>query len=107
MGQYHILINLTKHEFIHPHQIGNGLKLLEQVGFDYSTSTALTMMLAATSGRGGGDFAIHPLIGSWAGDEIAFIGDYAEKNRHQRRQCHTHLRCLLMGCSRQQKGTRQ
>lgn len=82
MGQYHYLINLDKKQFVHPHQIGNGLKLHEQVGWPYSTSTALAMLLAASSrdgGRGGGDFhAPHPLIGSWAGDRIAFVGDYAE-----------------------------
>ena len=80
MGQYHILVNLTKKEFVHPHQIGNGLKLHEQVGFDCSTATALVMLIAASSGRGGGDFSQHHLIGSWAGDKIAFIGDYAERS---------------------------
>lgn len=84
MGQYHYLINLTKKQVIHPHRIGNGLKLHEQVGWPCSTSTALVMLLSASSkdgGRGGGDFRCgHPLVGSWAGDRIAFIGDYAEKN---------------------------
>lgn len=78
MGQYHKLVNLDKKEIVHPHQIGNGLKLREQVGWDYSTSTVLVMLLAACSGRGGGDFEEHKLVGSWAGDRIAFIGDYAE-----------------------------
>jgi hypothetical protein len=82
MGQYHYLINLDKKQVVHPHQIGNGLKLHEQIGWSYATATALVMLLAASSkegGRGGGDFrAQHPLIGSWAGDRIAFAGDYAE-----------------------------
>jgi hypothetical protein len=78
MGQYHIVINLDKKEFIHPHEIGNGLKLHEQCGWRYSTATVLTMLLAASNGRGGGDFSEHPLVGSWAGNRIAFIGDYAE-----------------------------
>ena len=82
MGQYHYLVNLSKKEYVHPHQIGNGLKLLEQVGWEHSTSTALVMLLAASNGeggRGGGDFRSgDKLIGSWAGDKIAFIGDYAE-----------------------------
>src|ERR1043165_8172790 len=82
MGQYHYLANLDKKQVIHPHQIGNGLKLREQVGWEYSTATALVMLLASSSkdgGRGGGDFrAKHPLVGSWAGDRIAFVGDYAE-----------------------------
>jgi len=82
MGQYHYLINIDKKQFVHPHQIGNGLKLHEQVGWQYSTATVLVMLLAASSrdgGRGGGDFrAQHPLVGAWAGDRVAFIGDYAE-----------------------------
>lgn len=81
MGQYHYLVNLTKKEFVHPHQIGNGLKLREQVGREASTSTALVMLLAASNGRGGGDFhSESPLVGSWAGDSVAFIGDYSESD---------------------------
>lgn len=80
MGQYHMLVNLDKKQFVDPHGIGNGLKLLEQVGWNYSTSTALVMLLAASNKggcRGGGDFrGAHPLVGSWAGDRVAFIGDY-------------------------------
>jgi len=80
MGQYHYLINLDKKQVVHPHQIGNGFKLHEQIGWKYSTATALVMLLASTSkdgGRGGGDFRSgHPFIGAWAGDRIAFVGDY-------------------------------
>ena len=81
MGQYHYLVNLDKKQIIHPCQIGNGMKLREQIGWHYSTATALVMLLAASNkegGRGGGDFRVnHPLLGSWAGDRIAFVGDYA------------------------------
>jgi len=82
MGQYHYLVNLDKKQVIHPHQIGNGMKLKEQVGWEYSTATALVMLLASATkdgARGGGDFRCgHPLVGSWAGDRVAFVGDYAE-----------------------------
>lgn len=82
MGQYHYLVNLDKKQVVHPHQIGNGFKLKEQIGWEYSTAAVLVVLLASSSrngGRGGGDFhAKHPLIGSWAGDRIAFVGDYAE-----------------------------
>jgi hypothetical protein len=85
MGQYHYLVNLSKKQFVNPHEIGNGLKLREQVGWQCSTSTALVMLLAASNGRGGGDFnngnpTSSRLIGSWAGDRVAFIGDYAEED---------------------------
>lgn len=76
MGQYHILINVDKKEYVHAHRIDNGLKLMEQCGFEKSTSTALWLLLACSNGRGGGDARRHPLIGTWAGDRIAVVGDY-------------------------------
>jgi hypothetical protein len=79
MGQYHEVYNLNKKERINPHEIDNGLKLYEQVGFIHSTSTALFALLANSNARGGGDFPEHPLIGRWAGDRILIQGDYAEK----------------------------
>ena len=89
MGQYHILVNFTKREYVHPHRLGNGAKLLENVGFDTSLSTALFMLMAVSNGRGGGDFRAaadynvaakkRRMIGSWGGDRVAVIGDYFEK----------------------------
>ncbi len=83
MGHYHYLVNLDKKQVVHPHEIGNGLKLCEQIGWEYSTSTVLGMLIAASCSkgpRGGGDFLSgHPLIGSWAGNRIAFVGDYAKR----------------------------
>lgn len=86
MGQYHYTVNLTKREFIHPHQLGDGLKLLEQCGWSPGgTNDALKLLLSCSSGRGGGDyqspnFADDPnaFVGRWAGDRIAVVGDYAE-----------------------------
>lgn len=80
MGQYHIAYNRTKKEYVHAHRIDNGLKLMEQVGFDKSTSTALFLLLANSNGRGGGDARIHDMIGRWAGDAIVVQGDYADQN---------------------------
>lgn len=78
MGQHHTTYNITKKEYIHPHSIGNGLKLMEQVGWRKSTSTALFLLLANSNGRGGGDaHPPHPAIGRWAGDKIVVQGDYA------------------------------
>jgi len=78
MGQYHQLYNLTKKERVHARKIENGAKLLEQVGHEKSTATALFLLVANSNGRGGGDAKAHPLIGHWAGDEIVVQGDYAE-----------------------------
>jgi hypothetical protein len=102
MGQYFLTVNLDKGEYIDPHNLGLGLKALEQVGdFPASTGDLLLMLLATNAGRGGGDFALptgptsyqdpnfseklHAAIdthkevyGRWAGDRIAFVGDYTE-----------------------------
>lgn len=82
MGQYHITINLDKREYINPHKIGLGLKLLEQIGFAGSTGDILMMLLACSNDRGGGDIQTkHPeLIGRWAGDRIAVVGDYCKRD---------------------------
>ncbi len=79
MGQYHLVVNLDKKEFLNPHKLGCGLKLWEQLANHPSTGTALIPLLACSNGRGGGDLQENPLIGRWAGDRIAIIGDYAEE----------------------------
>jgi len=83
MGQYWFPINLDKKEYIHPHKLGCGLKLREQVATLPGTGSALIMLLAAMpEPRGGGDFELttdesKAVIGRWAGDRIALVGDYA------------------------------
>lgn len=78
MGQYHLICNLTKKEYIHPHALGSGLKLWEQIAARRpGPGAALIVLLACSNGRGGGDLAGDEIIGSWAGDRIAVVGDYA------------------------------
>ena len=90
MGQYWYPVNLDKKEFVHPHQLGAGLKLWEQLANHPGTGAALIVLCAAMpEARGGGD--LDPVgqtgnyaavatrtIGRWAGDRIALVGDYAE-----------------------------
>jgi hypothetical protein len=77
MGQYHLTVNLDKHEFIDPHKLGNGLKLVEQGGTG-GIKDALHLLLAVSNGRGGGDFRVDSdMVGRWGGDRIAVVGDYA------------------------------
>jgi len=83
MGQYHLTVNLDKREFLDPHKLGQGLKLREQsYGGPGGVGAALIVLLAASNGRGGGDFdaSTDPdgMIGRWAGDRLAIVGDYAE-----------------------------
>lgn len=68
MGQYHLPVNLDKHEYLHPHRLGDGLKLLEFGMSGFGTMAALTALLDTSQ-------AEH---GRWAGDRIAIVGDYAE-----------------------------
>lgn len=109
MGQYWYVVNLDKKEFVHPHKLGTGLKLWEQLANHPGTGAALIILCAAMpEARGGGDFDLdanwhgpertfpennvtpgpmpeeYPAIakrtiGRWAGDRIALIGDYAKK----------------------------
>ena len=89
MGQYHLVANLDKKEFLHPHAMGDGLKLLEFGSSSDGTMTGLAILLACSNGRGGGDLhadngtpeqqaLADKIVGRWAGDRIAIIGDYAE-----------------------------
>jgi hypothetical protein len=80
MGQYYIIINRDKKQFVHPHRFGDGLKLLEFGCSATGTLTALAVLLASGNGRGGGDLrSENPIIGSWAGDRIVVAGDYGDE----------------------------
>jgi hypothetical protein len=82
MGQYYLIVNLDKKQYLHPHRCGDGLKLLEFACSATGTLTALAILLADGNGRGGGDLhSSHPVIGSWAGDRIVIAGDYADEGR--------------------------
>ena len=86
MGQYHFTCNLDKREFLDPFKLGSSLKLIEQMWNTPGTPVALYLLTAASNGRGGGDVNpemnyddIHNpngVVGRWAGDRIATIGDY-------------------------------
>jgi hypothetical protein len=82
MGQYHVGVDLDRREFVHPHTLGDGLKLVEQAGSGPGgVGSALILLLAASNGYGGGDFRApdpNGVVGRWAGDRIAIVGDYAE-----------------------------
>lgn len=92
MGQYHYVANLDKREFIHPHRLGDGLKLMEFGSSSDGTMLGLALLLAVSNGRGGGDYhepsemtpedtqLIKAVIGRWGGDRIAIIGDYYEQD---------------------------
>ena len=79
MGQYYRVMNVTKKQYMKPHDFGEGAKLMEFSMSNGGIMTALAVLLANSNGRGGGDIrSDDPLIGSWAGDRIVVCGDYAE-----------------------------
>ena len=81
MGQYYIVCNLDKREYLDPHACGDGAKLMEFSQNSYGMMRALAILLSQGNGRGVGDFrSTDPLIGSWAGDRIVVAGDYADED---------------------------
>lgn len=87
MGQYFIIVNLDKKEYLHPHKFGEGLKLLEFCCCIGGTMTALAILLRESNKTGGGDIHIEDkLIGSWAEDKIVIIGDYDKSKLYQKAQ---------------------
>jgi hypothetical protein len=69
MGQYFYLVNLDKKQWVHPHEIGNGLKMGEQTDWQYSTEAVAKLLLGEPA-------EADPLIGAWRGDAaVGFVGD--------------------------------
>jgi hypothetical protein len=82
MGQYYLVVNLDKKEFIHPHKFNDGLKLMEFGTSGTGTMAALALLLSNGNGQGCGDCdSEHPSIGSWAGDRIVVAGDYGNPHK--------------------------
>lgn len=84
MGQYFLVLNLDKLQYLHPHCFGDGLKLLEFGCSSNGTLTGLTFLLRKSTEGGGGDYdGSHEIVGSWAGDRIAIVGDYDDSKLYQ------------------------
>lgn len=82
MGQYYLICNLDKRQYLCPHSFGDGAKLMEFGGSGSGTMLGLAVLLSSGNGRGGGDLsATDSLIGSWAGDRIVIVGDYDDTGK--------------------------
>jgi hypothetical protein len=79
MGQYYLIVNLDKREYLHPHRFGEGLKSREWL-WSGMVPRALSVLLIDGDGRGGGDVN-NDLCGRWAGDRIVIGGDYADDGK--------------------------
>jgi len=77
MGQYFLIVNLSKHEYLHPHRLGSSAKLYELC--TDPRMGVLIYLLRKSDDLGGGDipnFSNFPNAGRWAGDAIVVVGDY-------------------------------
>lgn len=92
MGQYFLAVNREKRQYIDPHKLGGGAKLLEIAWSSGGIATALILLLRQSSEGGGGDARghgyrpgePHTLVGSWAGDPLALVGDYDESGLYDK-----------------------
>lgn len=83
MGQYHMLVNVDKHEMVEPRALGLGAKQWEHQSHpQYTTAGSLAdamYILTMTSpARGGGDMPSTDISGRWAGDRVMVVGDYTK-----------------------------
>lgn len=79
MGQYFMLVNLDKREYIHPHDVGHPAKLWEICA--NNLGGVLLFLLRQSDEGGGGDICKdYPAAGRWAGDRITVVGDYDSSN---------------------------
>jgi len=77
MGQYYLLVNLTNGQYVKPHDLGGGAKLLEVAFSTHGLLSALAVLISSGNGRGGGDLdSSDPIVGSWAGHRVVLAGDY-------------------------------
>jgi hypothetical protein len=66
MGQYHVVVNLSKKEYLYPRKFNDGVKLME-----FGASGCGTMM------------ALGWLLGNdWNGDHVTIVGDYGDQEDH-------------------------
>jgi hypothetical protein len=84
MGQYYMIVNLDRREYLNPLKFGDGCKVREFGFSSHGVMSALAILLAKSSTiSGGGDFESE-LTGAWASDRIVIIGDYDESGLYQR-----------------------
>lgn len=104
MGQYYLVVNRDRQEYLHPHRLGSGLKLWEICAGNLPR--LLAYLCKQSTGRGGGDPSLpcqqfedengdvdwdardaaiqeqFPNCGRWAGDRIVIVGDYDESDEY-------------------------
>lgn len=70
MGQAFIVVNLDKKQYLHPHEFGDGYKLIELS----DVLSGLAILLANSDDH---PWADAPHFGEWSGDRIVVMGEYS------------------------------
>lgn len=83
MGQYFLIVNVDREEYLHPHAFRDGMKLRELGRGD--VMYGLAVLLADNNSGGGTLYPSDPLIGSWSGDRIVVAGDGSQSSGLMRR----------------------
>jgi hypothetical protein len=89
VGQFYLIVNTTKEEYLNPHDFGDGAEFMKFSNGGGGVMLALSLLLRKSDtspGGGGSDYSgdhSHPLLGSWAGDNISVEGDYDTAGLHQ------------------------
>jgi hypothetical protein len=83
MGQYHLLVNIDKREYLDPRSIALGVKQWEHQSHPQwtmagSVADAMYILTMTSPARGGGDMPATDISGRWAGDRVMVVGDYTE-----------------------------
>lgn len=89
MGQYFMIVNLDKQEYIHPHRLDAGLKFWEICANNVARVVPFLLRRSADGGGGDANDWYEPAppgvvdtvertntCGRWAGDRIVICGDY-------------------------------
>jgi hypothetical protein len=75
MGQYFLLVNKTKKQYLYGNTFGDGIKGHE-ILWNGTMLKALGFLLMKSDSGDDYDLFQNPMCGYWAGDEIVIIGDY-------------------------------
>lgn len=77
MGQYFLIVNTDKKQFLDPYRFGEGVADLQVVsGYHAQALALLVVKMDDIYGSENG------LMSSWSGDFVAAAGDYAQPDKH-------------------------
>jgi len=74
MGQYFVIANTTKKEYLHPHRFGEGLKFMEFTMDSAGILHGFAHLMAQSSE--GVHVDCEAVTGRWIGDHVLIVGDY-------------------------------